>query len=214
MMKTFLRSSIALLAMGTALVTGLGTSRAALDNELSVDDSHGRVLNIQQWDVLLNGVTPLDTNPLSREWFHNGRAVYHVSGDDAENFSGTLELGYQVGFPWKMGNGVNFTYTTPNFNFDQTALPGVFATNGGVTVTSPPLLPGTAVAVDVGNGPGMHEVSTFKVDVSGADGAVAVAGAHGSVTGASGGVTLRPFARLTSKEGDSVTTYGQPWEMH
>ncbi|HZQ30478.1 MAG TPA: MspA family porin [Mycobacterium sp.] len=213
-MKTILRTLVALVAAGTALSLSMGTSHAALDNELSQDDGQGRTLNIQQWDVVLNGVTPLDGNPLTREWFENGRAVYHVTGDDADDFSGTLELGYQVSFPWQMGNGVNFSYTTPNFNLDQSDIPGIFSQNGALLITSPPLLPGTSVAVDVGNGPGLHEVSTFKVDVSGADGAVAIAGAHGSVTGASGGVTLRPFARLTSKEGDSVTTYGAPWEMH
>jgi len=42
---------------------------------------------------------------------------------------------------------------------------------------------------------------------------VAVANAHGTVTGAAGGVLLRPFARLISKGGDSVTTYGEPWDM-
>jgi hypothetical protein len=44
-------------------------------------------------------------------------------------------------------------------------------------------------------------------------GAVAVSNAHGTVTGAAGGVMLRPFARLISKDGDSVTTYGDPWNM-
>ena len=52
-----------------------------------------------------------------------------------------------------------------------------------------------------------------SIDVSGAAGAVAVSNAHGTVTGAAGGVLLRPFARLTSKDGDSVTTYGEPWDM-
>ena len=42
---------------------------------------------------------------------------------------------------------------------------------------------------------------------------MAVANAHGTVTGAAGGVLLRPFARLISKGGDSVTTYGEPWDM-
>ena len=213
-MKGILRSSVALIAIAAALVSGMGTSHAAMDNELSVQDSHGRTLNVQQWDVFLNAVSPLDTNPLSREWFHNGKAVYHVTGENAENFVGTLELGYQVSFPWRLGNAVNFSYTTPNLNLDQTNVPGIFSDNGALLVTSPPLLPGTAVALDLGNGPGMQEVATFKVDVSGPDGAVAVGGAHCSVTGASGGLTLRPFARLTSQEGDSVTTYGEPWEMH
>jgi MspA len=73
---------------------------------------------------------------------------------------------------------------------------------------------GLGISIDLGNGPGVQEVSTFKVDVSGADGAVAIGGAHGAVTGAAGGVVLRPFARLTSSDGDSVTTCGEPLEMH
>jgi hypothetical protein len=50
--------------------------------------------------------------------------------------------------------------------------------------------------------------------VSGPHGKVAVSNAHGTVTGAAGGVLLRPFARLISKAGDSVTTYGDPWNMN
>jgi len=213
-MKGIHRSLIALIALSTVLIMCAATSHAAMDNELSVVDSHGRTLDIQQWDVLLKGVSPLDMNPLSREWFHSGRAVYHVNGDGADDFKGVLELGYQIGFPWQLGSGINFTYTTPNLNLDQTRLPGISAQNGALIVTSPPLIPGVGINLDLGNGPGTQEVSTFKVDVAGADGAVAIAGAHGSVTGAAGGVTLRPFARLTSSDGDSVTTYGELWEMH
>jgi hypothetical protein len=213
-MKGIRWSLVALVAVVAALITGLATSHAAMDNELSVDDSQGRTLNVQQWDVLLNGVSPLDMNPLTREWFHNGRAAYHVSGDGADDFKGTLELGYQVSFPWQLGNAINFSYSTPNLNLDQTRLPGIFSVPGSLVVTSPPLLPGVGINLDLGNGPGIQEVSTFKVDISGADGAVAIAGAHGSFTGAAGGVVLRPFARLTSSDGDSVTTYGDPREMH
>jgi hypothetical protein len=214
-MKGITRSLVALAAVSLALVTGVATTHAAMDNELSVVDGLGRTLNVQQWDVLINGVTPLDNNPLSREWFHTGRAVYHVSGDGAEEFTGTLDFGYQVSFPWEMGNGISFTYTTPNANLDQSNLPGILTgAPGSLLVTTPPLIPGVGISIDLGNGPGVQEVSTFSVPISGPDGAVAVAGAHGAVTGAAGGVTLRPYARLTSDDGDSVTTYGQPLEMH
>ena len=213
-MKGIRWSLVALVVMVAAQITGLAISHAAMDNELSVDDSQGRTLDIQQWDTLLNGVSPLDMNPLTREWFEDGRAVYHVTGDGADDFKGTLELGYQVSFPWQLGNAINFSYTTPNTNLDQTQVPGIFGLPGALVVTSPPILPGLGINLNLGNGPGIQEVSTFKVDVSGADGAVAIAGAHGSVTGAAGGVVLRPFARLTSTDGDSVTTYGDPWEMH
>ncbi|MCW2592636.1 MAG: porin, partial [Mycobacterium sp.] len=42
----------------------------------------------------------------------------------------------------------------------------------------------------------------------------AVSNAHGTVTGAAGGVLLRPFGRLIASTGDSVTTYGEPWNMN
>ena len=53
--------------------------------------------------------------------------------------------------------------------------------------------------------------ATLAVDVTGPSGGVTVLNAHGTVTGAAGGVLLRPFARLISSTGDSVATYGEPW---
>ena len=209
-MKAIGRVLVALIAVLSALFVSTPTSHAGLDNELSVVDGKGRTLVIQQWDTYLNGVYPLDRNRLTREWFHSGRAIYHVVGGGADAFQGTLELGYQIGFPWSLGVGVNFSYTTPNINLDQTQIPPV----GGITVTSPPLFPGVSLSADLGNGPGIQEVATFSVDVAGPDGGVAVNNAHGTVTGAAGGVLLRPFARLISKDGDSVTTYGEPWNMN
>jgi hypothetical protein len=219
-MKVIGRVLAALIAALAALFVSTSTSHAALDNELSVVDGSGRTLTIQQWDTFLNGVSPMDRNPLTREWFHSGRAIYHVTGPGASGFAGTLELGYEIGFPYSLGWGLNFSYTTPNINLDQTSL-GVTglgtatpALNPALVVTSPPLFPGVAIPADLGNGPGIQEVATFSVDVSGPDGAVAVSNAHGTVTGAAGGVLLRPFARLISKTGDSVTTYGEPWNMN
>jgi MspA len=49
------------------------------------------------------------------------------------------------------------------------------------------------------------------VDVKGPARGVAVSNPHGTV--AAGGVLLRPFARLIASTGDSVTTYGEPWNM-
>ena len=190
-------------------------AHAGLDNELTLVDGQGRTLRIQQWDTFLNGVFPLDRNRLTREWFHSGRALYEVTGDGADDFEGVLELGYQIGFPWSLGVGINFSYTTPNVNLDQTAI-GVFDTTpiDSLIITTPPLFPGASISADLGNGPGIQEVATFSVDVAGPKGGVAVNNAHGTVTGAAGGVLLRPFARLISNAGDSVTTYGEPWNMN
>ena len=210
-MNRITRVLVALCAAFAGLFVGTGTAHAGLDNELSLVDGQGRTLDIQQWDTFLNGVYPLDKNRLTREWFHSGRAIYHVTGAGSDQFAGTLELGYQIGFPWSLGVGVNFSYTTPNINLDQTSLGPGAAPN--LVVTSPPLFPGVSITANLGNGPGIQEVATFSVDVTGPDGGVAVSNAHGTVTGAAGGVLLRPFARLISKAGDSVTTYGDPWDM-
>jgi hypothetical protein len=204
-----------MLSTTIACLTSLGVvvpSHAALDNELTMVDEQHRTLTIQQWDTFLNGVFPLDRNRLTREWFHSGRAVYHVVGPGADEFAGTLELGYQIGFPWSLGVGIDFSYTTPNILLDDVNITRPpFGLNKVIT---PNLFPGVSFNVDLGNGPGVQEVSTFSVDVSGADGRVAVSNAHGTVTGAAGGVLLRPFARLIAKSGDSVTTYGEPWNMN
>ena len=211
-MKIVVRVLATLVVALATLFVSTGTSHAGMDNEMSVVDGKDRTLTIQQWDTFLNGVFPLDRNRLTREWFHSGRAKYQVAGPGADQFEGTLELGYQIGFPWSLGVGINFSYTTPNVNIDQgdvTTFP--FGFN---SVTTPPLLPGASISADLGNGPGIQEVATFSVDVAGPNGGVAVSNAHGTVTGAAGGVLLRPFARLISKDGDSVTTYGEPWNMN
>jgi hypothetical protein len=205
--------------VAAALFTGGGIANAGLDNQLSLVDGQGRTLTIQQWDTFLNGVFPLDRNRLTREWFHSGKAMYSVTGDGAEDFSGVLELGYQVGFPWSLGVGINFSYTTPNIAFDSQDFgsfgPGVPSQLDLIpAVVTPPLFPGASITADLGNGPGIQEVATFSVDVKGPNGAVAVSNAHGTVTGAAGGVLLRPYARLISSAGDSVTTYGSPWNMN
>jgi hypothetical protein len=219
-MKAIGRVLVAMMAAVAALFASTGTSHAGLDNELSLVDGQGRTLTIQQWDTFLNGVFPLDRNRLTREWFHSGKAVYAVTGEDADEFEGVLELGYQVGFPWSLGVGINFSYTTPNIAFDGqdfgsfSPITGALGVDLIPAIVTPPLFPGVSISADLGNGPGIQEVATFSVDVAGANGAVAVSNAHGTVTGAAGGVLLRPYARLISSAGDSVTTYGEPWNMN
>ncbi|WP_099025911.1 MspA family porin [Mycolicibacterium palauense] len=217
-MKISGRVLVAVVAAFAALFVGAGTSHAGLDNELSLVDGQGRTLTVQQWDTFLNGVYPLDRNRLTREWFHSGKAVYAVTGDGADDFEGTLELGYQVGFPWSLGVDINFSYTTPNIALDAQDFIGPLGPDFFIDpfpgITTPPFFPGVSISADLGNGPGIQEVATFSVDVEGPNGAVAVSNAHGTVTGAAGGVLLRPYARLISSAGDSVTTYGEPWNMN
>ena len=198
--------------MLAGMLVGPGRAQAALDNQQSLVDGKGRTMTIQQCDTFLDGVFPLDRNRLTREWFHSGKAVYNVVGPGADTFAGSLELGYQVGFPWSLGVGINFSYTTPNILLDDVNISPLGFNPLGQVIT-PNLFPGVSISSDLGNGPGIQEVATFSVDVEGPAGSVAVSNAHGTVTGAAGGVLLRPFARLISKNGDSVTTYGETWDM-
>jgi len=213
-MKVVNRVLVALVTAFMGLFVALpGTAQAGMDDQMSLVDGGGRTMTIQQWDTYLDGVYPLDRNRLTREWFHSGRAKYMVAGPGADKFEGTLELGYQVGFPWSLGVGINFAYTTPNILLDDVSIaPNNFNPLGAII--TPNLFPGASISSDLGNGPGIQEVATFSVDVAGPEGSVAVANAHGTVTGAAGGVLLRPFARLISKAGDSVTTYSEPWNMN
>jgi hypothetical protein len=197
---------IALFTAITAVFVSAGISHADLDNELSLVDGQGRTLTVQQRGTSLNGVSPLDRNRLTREWFHSGKAEYAVTGEGSEGFKGVLELGYEVKFDWSQNVGINFNYTTPNI------IGG--SEDGMIGVVTPPLLPGASISVDLGDGPSIQEVRTVSVHVSGADGAIAVSNAHGTVTGAAGGVLLRPYARLISSAGDIVNTVGQPWDMN
>lgn len=217
-MKAFSRLLVVTGATVSSLLLGAGASHASLDNEQSLADGQDRTLTVQQWDTFLNGVFPLDRNRLTREWFHSGRAKYKCDGKGCDQFAGTLELGYQIGFPWSLGVGINFSYTTPNILLDDVnpfAIgAGGLIYGGGGGIITPNLFPGVSISADLGNGPGIQEVATFSVDVSGPAGGVAVSNAHGTVTGAAGGVLLRPFARLIAKTGDSVTTYGEPWNMN
>ena len=81
-------------------------------------------------------------------------------------------MGYQIGFPWSLGVGINFSYTTPNILLDTQQVPGT-----ALSIITPNLFPGVSISADLGNGPGIQEVATFSVNVSGPNGGVAASNA-------------------------------------
>lgn len=216
-MKALQRASMALMMCATMVFAGAGTSHAGLDNQLSIVDGLGRTLTVQQWDTFLDGVPPLDRNRLTRQWFCSGRARYTVAGPGADEFTGSLVLGYQIGFPWSLGIDITFSYTTPNILIEDASIappPLGLGVDPFASIITPNLFPGVSFSSNLGNGPGIQEITTYVLDVTGPAGGLVVANAHGTVTGAAGGVLLRPFARLISNDGDSVTTFGEPWNMN
>ena len=137
-MQVIGRVLVALVVALAGLFVGSGTASAEMDNQMSLVDGGGRTMTVSQWDTFLDGVFPLDRNRLTREWFHSGRAKYSVAGPGAEDFGGTLELGYQVGFPWSLGVGINFSYTTPNILLDDVSIsPLGFDPLGSVITPNP-----------------------------------------------------------------------------
>jgi hypothetical protein len=167
-----------------------------MDNQMSLVDGWGRTMTIQYWDTFFEEVYQMDRNRMIREWVHSAKAKYSVVGSGADKFAGTLELGFQVSFPWSLSVGVNVSYTTPNILLDDMNI-----------------FPGASISSDLGDSPGVQEVVVFSADVEGSEGTVVVANAHGKVTGAAGSVILRPFARLISQTGDMVTTYGESFDL-
>ena len=198
------------------LLSSNAVSTAALDNEQSLVDTANDTLTVQQWDTAFNGVAPLDRNRLTREWLQSGRVAYTVTGPHAASFSGKLELGYQVSFASALGVGMRFAYTTPNLFLNGVKLnPFVSTFNPLGSTISPNLFPSASISADLGNGPGVQEIATFSAPVSGKSGAINIGNAHGTVSGAADGVLLRPYARLTgTNANDTVSTYGDPWNMN
>jgi hypothetical protein len=216
-MKVFSRMVVALIAAFAALFVGSGTSQAGLDNELSLVDGQGRTLTIQQWDTFLNGVFPLDRNRLTREWFHSGKAVVLGGRCWCRQVRGHSRAGVSDRVPVVAGCGDQLLLHHPERRSGCSGLRHrwrwcrhrLFP-----PISTPPLLPGASISANLGNGPGIQEVATFSVDVKGPNGAVAVSNAHGTVTGAAGGVLLRPYARLIASTGDSVTVRRAEHELN
>ncbi|WP_306438713.1 MspA family porin [Rhodococcus sp. 05-2254-6] len=97
---------------------GTGTASAAVDSSNSIVDADGNTVTVTLSDTFINGVAPLDGNPLTREWFANGRASYDVQGPSADDFEGTLKIGYQIGYPMSLNGGVEVSWSSPSAEFN------------------------------------------------------------------------------------------------
>lgn len=200
------RAAARTMAVAAAITVGLGLgttpSIAGIDSSNSILDRQDRTVEAIQSDTRINFVPPLDGNPLSREWFHDGKAGFRVSGPKSEDWSGKITVGYQVGYPATFDGKIRFQWWTPSLGLQV-------GTDNNVTFNS--LLPQLGVELAVGFGPGIQTVEAASGDISGTDGFIQMSGFHGTVTGVIGQLTIRPWVRIVSSNGDTVITYGPLW---
>ncbi|SDD36605.1 MspA family porin [Rhodococcus tukisamuensis] len=214
----------ALAAAGAALLgitLGGGTASAGVDNANSIFDDHGNRLEVSQGDTSIQIVPPLDSSPLSREFFHNGYAQARIEGPGAADAKGSkLTFGYQVGYPVAL-TGASIQLNTPGLGFelehkdvialgdvtDDFAL-GIGFENRGQLLGD--IIPQQNFIFDLQPG-GITDVPVVKDKMFDGPGAkIRIGGVQGSVSGAIGQTTIRPYARLETADGNIVMTYGMP----
>ncbi len=190
--------------LATGLAIGNGSAAAAIDSSNSIVDQSSRTVEAIQSDTRIDFVPPLDGNPLTREWFHNGEAAYRISGPNADKWSGKITIGYQVGYPATLNGRIRFEYRTPGLGLDL-GNDSVLKLDG--------LIPRLGIELEVGFGPGIKTIEVASGSVSGSEGYLRLGAFHGTVTGVLGQTNIRPFVAVTSSSGDTVITYGRLWSI-
>ncbi|MGF0308820.1 MspA family porin [Rhodococcus sp. IEGM1428] len=110
--------AVAASASVVGLVLGTGTASAAVDSSNTVVDRDGNTITVTLSDTFIQGVPSLDGNPLTREWFANGKASWDVTGPSADDFEGDVKIGYQIGYPLSIGGSVTIEWASPTLGFD------------------------------------------------------------------------------------------------
>ncbi|NMN99033.1 porin [Nocardiaceae bacterium YC2-7] len=192
--------AIAAVAAAGVALTNNGTASAGIDGSSSIVDGNGVRIEAQTVDTNISFVPPLDGNPLSREFFHSGRAGFVA----ADNFDGTITIGYQIGFPATGSGRVYFKAQTPELEVD-------FGNNFGTpraALLLSHLIPVAGFEVGASFGPGIVSVDVASGSIKGGSGTIAIGGIHGTVTGVLGQTSIRPYVKVVSSHGDTVVTYG------
>ncbi|NKY57000.1 MspA family porin [Nocardia flavorosea] len=200
------RVAAAGLATAVALVLSAAPAGAVVDNADIVVDAQQRTITAIQADTMIRGLAPLDRNPLTRMWEHDGRAEFTVTGDKADEFKGTIKIGYLVGFPATFGGKIRVSYSTPSFGWNLGwGTPGL-GFNGS-------LVPTVTGEIEVGFGPGVQQVELASGAITGASGHISLVNFVGTVTGVIGPATIQPYVTVIADSGDTVTTLGRPWDI-
>jgi hypothetical protein len=81
------------------------------------------------------------------------------------------------------------------------------------TPTLKGILPQATIGVELTPATGIEEIVVAEGEFNGDFKEVQIANVHGAATGVIGPVSLRPFVRVITDNGDNVTTYGQVWTL-
>ncbi|MCR8692841.1 MspA family porin [Rhodococcus pyridinivorans] len=237
------RNATVAAAAVAGLVLGSAGAAGAEVNDQNRIVSNGHEVIVTQEDTFINGVPPIGGSPLSREWFHNGRGIANIVGPEAADFEGsTFQFGYQVAWTASVDGAIGFGWTSPDLSTKLTTtyqevkdengqpvylrneqgelipdengdpIPAV-ARKDTQTNTIKSILPQANVGIELSQAPGIEEVVVAEGEFSGDFKEVQIANVHGAATGVIGPVSLRPFVRVITDNGDNVTTYGQVWTL-
>lgn len=186
-------------AVMSGAVVFAGTAGAGVDSRNSIVDGAGNNIAVVQSDTVIQGIAALDGSPLTREWTHSGVASVHVVGPSAADFEGTVKAGYQFAYPMSVGGAVSVSYSSPDASV---ALGDPIELSGTITT------PDATFSASLTPGPGIAEVEVVNQSAAGETTEVRFANVRGTATGVLGAVTVRPYVKVVSSDGSSVTSYG------
>ncbi|MBY3793650.1 MspA family porin [Rhodococcus fascians] len=203
--------AVAASASVVGLVLGTGTASAAVDSAKSIVDADGNTVTLTLSDSFVSGVAPLDGNPLTREWFYDGRATFDVQGPTADDFEGTLTAGLQIGYPLSLDGGVSVEWASPSANLGISS-GNESSVTGNIPVVGPVDEDGNLIAgptVDLGG----KGTSTSGLDVGvqlipQATATIDLAPGGGVVQSESAIATFNEEANISKTEGDAAGAQG------
>ncbi|WKK12291.1 MspA family porin [Rhodococcus ruber] len=228
--------TVAAAAVFGLVLGSTGTAGAVVDDQNRIV-SDGHEVVVTQEDTFIQGVPPIGGSPLSREWFHNGRGIANIVGPDAADFEGsTFQFGYQVAWSGSLDGSIGFSWSSPQLEAesgtDAVFVPAVDPETGdpillpnglpayapaevavAETLTVTDILPQATIGIELTPAPGIEEVVVAEGEFEGDFKEVQFANVHGAATGVFGAVSVRPFVRVITANGDNVTTYGKVWTI-
>ncbi|GED98558.1 MspA family porin [Gordonia crocea] len=205
--------SVAAAVMAAGMLVA-GPAQARVEGGDSVVDGKKRKIAALVSDTRVESVVPIDSNPTSRQWRYSGKSTLRITGGDededgakVEDWGGTVTFGFLIGYPATLTGSIGVSYSTPNITWWVPLEPSQQEIRGPYINWN--MLPTVTGNLAVGFGPGVRAVDATTGQAKGAGGVLRVKNFHGAVTGVLGQVTIQPYIRVWSNEGDTIMVYGR-----